>query len=160
MTEQESQERIPEGWEQVGTAGDGKPIVTNGTHRKIIVNGGLLNVGNPGNSGGSGRPAEKVRLDATKGLEENVANIAALLTTLVARAGQELSDSGNLNQGLATMREISRVANTLTGIGPGTKVTNVVEQAEWIGRTREAMEEAGIEPSLVVQALKLLESRL
>ena len=115
-----------ETWEQVS---EGSGTYTNGKDRRNIDrNGNLcLTPGNPGNPGG-GRIADKVRLDATKGLENEVARIAGLLQTMVSRAESEFKPDGSLNNGLATMREIGRIANTLTSIGPGTKVTNVVER--------------------------------
>lgn len=133
---------IPEGWELTGdTTANGTPYVTNGKERRILANGGLLKCdGNPGNSGG-GRIAEKVRLDATQGLQKEVSRIAGLLTTMVDRAGKELGESGSLDKGLATMREIGRIANTLTSIGPGTKVTNVVEKGEYHDRAAAAFDQ-------------------
>lgn len=93
--------------------------------------GALLAGGKPGNPGG-GRIADKVRLDATKGLEPEVSRIAGLLSTMVGRAESELGEGGSLDKALATMREIGRIANTLTSIGPGTKVTTSVSRLEFI----------------------------
>lgn len=139
---------IPEGWEQVGTTDKGSPIVTNGKERKIIgLNGGLLNYGNPGNSGGSGRPSERIRLKATQSLDSQIEPIGKLLETVVAKAN-EAFESGRNDQALACIREISRVANTLTSIGPGTKVTNVVEREEWLDHAAQAFDKVATDYGL------------
>ena len=93
-------------------------------------NGGTLNAGGtPGNAGGSGRPAEKVRRDATESLERFVGRIGNLMGSTVELAESELAEGTvNVNRLTALLNQVSKMAATLTSIGPGTKVTNVVER--------------------------------
>lgn len=119
---------------------DGSPIPTGPKPRKN-PNYPNLNVGGT-NRGGTGRPSERLRLVATKSLEEQIEPIGALLRGLVERADAAFAreSTSGLHDGLACIREIGRLANTLTSIGPGTKVTNVVEREGFFDSAKRAYE--------------------
>jgi hypothetical protein len=125
------------------------------------LNGGLLITGNPGHDGSNaGRTPDRLRRKATDALEGQIEEIGSLLTQVVTRAKLELEESGNVHTGLAALNQVAKLAATLTSIGPGTKVTNVVERPEWVQATRECMEECGVEAELVTRVLKLMDARL
>ena len=109
-------------------AGNGTPPTTDPKLRKNIgPNGPVLNVGNPGNKGGTGRPSEKVRIEATESLQAQMGKLTSLYGKVLDSALSSL-ESGKLHDAMTALREGTRVAKTLTDIGPGTKVTNVVER--------------------------------
>ena len=150
------------GGDGIGPA-EGSPTATLPYQRKINDKNGNPNLnggGTPGNAGGTGRPAERVRLKATLSLDSQIGEIGKLLELVVSRAKAELQSDGSVHTALAALNQVSKLANTLTSIGKGKKVTKVVERPEWVGWTREAMEDAGIPPELVIEALKKLEQRL
>ena len=121
--------RIPDGWTDTGErCGNGSPILTDGYSRRILgQSGNLLNIGNPGPHPGAGRPPERIRRDATESLEEHVGSMGIALGQVTARALVEL-EKGNVGNAAALLGQSSRIASTLASIGPGTKVTNVVER--------------------------------
>ena len=122
--------------EQAGNGpGNGSPVPTVVNSRGITVpaipgrNGGLLAPGNRigDTNPNAGRPAEKVRRDATDSLAEHVGKLGTMLGKTLAAAETAL-DSGKTHDAMALLNQASRAASTLTSIGPGTKVTNVVER--------------------------------
>ena len=150
-------------------AGKGSPALTVPNQRKNNVptmpglNGGTLNAGGtPGNKGGSGRPADKVRRDATESLENHVSRIGTLMGQTVGLAESEIAKGSGMsvNSLTALLNQVAKLANTLTSIGPGTKVTNVLEAGEWIAWVREELESEGVPPTQVTRVLKSLQARM
>ena len=138
--------------------GSHSPTVTNSggfvVPARPGLNGGLLATG--GNKGmpnpNAGRPAEKVRRDATDSLAEHVGKLGSMLGKTLAAAESAL-DSGKLHDAMAMLNQASRAASTLTSIGPGTKVTNVVEAPELFDVFDQAMSDEGIPNDLALRVM-------
>lgn len=162
-TESEGKDGRKDDWPVKGSPG---PTLVNS--RGITVpaipgrNGGLLAPANRlgDTNPNAGRTPDRLRRKATDALEGQIEEIGSLLTQVVTRAKLELEGSGNVHTGLAALNQVAKLAATLTSIGPGTKVTNVVERPEWVQATRECMEESGVPAELVTQVLKLMDARL
>ena len=77
-------------------------------------------------------------------LDSQIGEIGKLLELVVSRAKAELQSDGSVHTALAALNQVSKLANTLTSIGPGTKVTNVVEAPELFEVFDNAMSEEGV----------------
>ena len=136
IAEEKMSEKVPAAGSGAGV-GMGSSPDTLPSFRETTVptmpgrNGGTLKVGNPGHNGaGTGRPADKVRKEATESLEQFIGRIGALMGSTVGLCESEIAKGEKLsvNSLAALLNQVSKLAATLTSIGPGTKVTNVVER--------------------------------
>ena len=148
--------------------GKGSSPATVTNSRGIVVparpglNGGLLATG--GNLGmtnpNAGRTPERLRRAATDALEGQIDDISSLLGLIVKRATKELGPDGSLSNATSVLSQVSKLAATLTSIGPGTKVTNVVESPELLEVFSSSLESEGLSPEVQVRILERVKSHL
>ena len=156
-------EQAPDGaqaGQSVGGAGLGKcpppPTVLNARGTPVParegLNGGLLKSGGHGISvPQSGRKPESLRIAATKGVEELLPKIIA---STVMQADAAVAEGSTDDRRARAHAEAIRGFRGLVEAGPGTKVTNVVEQPELVSRMLDAVrsfEGRVIDPALLVE---------
>jgi len=136
--------------------------VTIQNDRINIVNGGRLNVGNPGNKGGSGRPAERVRKQAAESWEKFASRIDGIIERVLAKieAGLEGEARMKWSDVLAGLREVARAqaANATVGIPAKTEI--ILDSDGFIDAAADVLDEVTNDALLKTEVVRRLRDRL